>query len=265
MDAYRKNTQASLDLREMLMLRYEPIAIKLIRDEGGIPDVAIRPRRDMRNHLALCQAFALVRRDRKTIYMGKEDHWCWNPLIGLGFVDCSEGTEQFEVVCRHLGIGDMDAARRFFARFPRLPLGEFVGLVAAPLVSAQFEPDVVLVYSNNAQLRSMVWAVKQQTGKLVETRLDAIDSCIYACVTPIESGEYRVTLPDVGEYERAMAGEDEVILSVPGGRMDELLCGLRAFYDRGMGYAHHSREMLYDFPRPEFYKELFSIWGLDEE
>ncbi|MCL2401713.1 MAG: DUF169 domain-containing protein [Oscillospiraceae bacterium] len=258
------NPQMSRALHEMLILRHEPIAVKLIKSEDEIPDHAICPRRDLKKHMALCQAFAMARRDKKTVYMDKLDHWCWNPLIGLGHVECIEGTDSFDVVCRFLGMSDMDAARGFFAKFPRLPFGEHTGIVSAPLETAEFTPDLLLIYCNNAQLRSLVWAAKLKMGRLVETQLDAIDSCIYACVPPILTGEYRVTLPDIGEYERAMADEDEIIFSVPGARIDELLDGLRSFYDRGAGYAHHQRDMVYDFPRPEFYNELFDMWGLDK-
>ncbi|MCL2409115.1 MAG: DUF169 domain-containing protein [Oscillospiraceae bacterium] len=257
------NQQTSRELHEMLILRYEPIAIKLIKNEDEVPGNAIRPLRDMKKHLALCQTFALTRRDKKTIYMDKLDHWCWNPLIGLGHVDCSVGTEQFEVVCQVLGMGDVESAREFFAKFPRLPLDEYIGIVSAPLETAEFVPDIVLIYCNNAQLRSLVWAAKLKMGRLVETELDAIDSCVWATVPSILSGEYRVTLPDIGEYERAMAGEDEIIFSVPGWRIDEIMDGLRSFYNMRAGYSHHQRDMLYDFPRPEFYKTLFEMWGLD--
>jgi uncharacterized protein (DUF169 family) len=137
-----------------------------------------------------------------------------------------------------------------------------IGIVVAPLCQSTFEPDLYLIYSNNAQLRSLVWAVKSVTGKLVETQLDAIDSCSFACIPPLLNGEYRVTLPDVGEYERAMAEENEIIFSVPGGRMGALLSGLHSFYDRCSGYAGHSRIMLLDYPLPDFYKQLFDIWGL---
>ena len=262
-EALEKNRDASENLNKMLLLRFEPVAVKFIINEEEVPDDAIKPRRDMNCPMALCQGIALTRRDKKTLFLDINDHYCWNPLIGLGHVECSEGSESFEVVCKMLGIGDISLAREFFSKFPRLPLGQYAGILLAPLCSASFSPDTVLIYTNNARLRSLVWAVKQQTGKLVETQLDAIDSCVYALVPPFLSGEYRVTLPDVGEYERAMAEEDEIIFSVLGARMDELLNGLRSFYDRGSGYAHHSRSMLIDFPRPEFYGKLFKLWGLE--
>jgi uncharacterized protein (DUF169 family) len=264
MTAAEKNAAYSSELRRILLLRYEPIAIKMIADEADVPGDAIRPRRDLGKHMALCQTFAMARRDMKTIYMDKSSEWCWNPLIGFGLVECKEGSQGFDLICRVLGIKDPDAARRFFADFPRLPAGKYTGIAVAPLALGSFTPDLVLIYCNNAQLRSLAWAVKNETGKLIQTEIDAIDSCVYSCVVPLKTGDYRVTLPDVGEYERAMADEDEIILSVPGDRLDELIEGLRAFDSRGMGYAQLKKEMQLEFSRPPFYNELFQLWGLDQ-
>ncbi len=259
-----KNAGYSSALHDMLLLRFEPIAVKMIEDEADVPENAVRPKKDLKTHMALCQAFALTRREKKTVYMVKEDHWCWNPLIGLGHVDCSEDTDSFEVVCTALGIPDKEKARAFFAEFPRLPLGKYKGIVTAPLSDCPFEPDVVLIYSNNAQLRSMLWGIKAMTGKIVETGMDAIDSCVYTVVVPMLDGDYRVTLPDMGEFERAMAGENEIILSVPKGRMDELIQGMRGFEEKNMGYTGIKREMELDYTRPPFYNTLFELWGLDK-
>lgn len=264
MDSLTMNKSASAELNEMLRLRYEPVAVKLVADKAEIPDDALYPLRDFGKHMALCQAFAMARRDRKTVYTDKMTEWCWNPLIGFGLVECPEGSQPFEIVCKNLGISDVEKAREFFAKFPTLEYGKYEGILSAPLGECAAAPDVVLIYCNNAQLRSMLWAIKGITGKIVSTEMDAIDSCVYSCVVPIKTGEYRVTLPDIGEYERAGAGEDEVILSVPGHRLGELLDGLRPFYERGMCYTQLSKEMQLEFSRPPFYNELFESWGLDK-
>ena len=252
------------ELREMLLVRYEPIAIKMVEDENDIPDSAIRPMQDLGVHLALCQAFAMARRDRKTIYMDKTSEWCWNPLVGFGFVECSEGSESFNIICRVLGIADQDAAREFFAKFPTLPYGKYKGILVTPLGDCETQPDIVLIYCNNAQLRTLLWAIKNTTGKIVSTELDAIDSCVYSCVPTLKSGEYRVTIPDMGEHERAAADENEIILSVPVSRLEELIQGVRVFYERNMAYSQLTRDMLFEFPRPPFYNELFALWGLEQ-
>ena len=61
-DTYR---EMGLELEQQLLLRYSPIALKLIYDESEIPEGTIRPWQEQGNRLAMCQAFALVRRNRK--------------------------------------------------------------------------------------------------------------------------------------------------------------------------------------------------------
>ena len=266
MNTAEQNLTYSKELHELLLLNCEPVAIKMIADEADVPTNAVRPLRDLQKHMALCQAFTMARRDKKVIYMEKRDHWCWNPLIGLGHVECAEGSESFNVICSVLGITDPQASRSFFAKFPRLPLEQYKGVLVAPLSDCPLEPDVVMIYANNAQLRNLVWAVKNKTGKLVSTELDAIDSCVYCITVPMLTGEYRVTLPDMGEFERAQAAEDEIIFSVPGHRMEELLPMMRQMHGFGMGYRHPlpTQEMELDFKRPPFYNALFEMWGLDK-
>ena len=84
------------ELIGMAGLDLNPQAIKMIEDETDVPASAIRPRRDLGEHMALCQGMAMTKRNGKTVYMTKEDHWCWNPIVGLGHVRCEPGMESFE-------------------------------------------------------------------------------------------------------------------------------------------------------------------------
>jgi len=258
------NEHHSVELRDMLLLRYEPIAFKLIENENDVPACAIHPIKDLGKHMCLCQAYAMTRRDRKTIYMDKTSEWCWCPLVSFGLVECSEGSKQFEMISSRLGIKDQSEANKFFSNFPKLEFGKYRGIVTAPLNVCDFEPDIVLIYCNNAQLRSLLFAVKSLTGKIVNTQMDAIDSCVYSTIPTLKTREFRVTLPDLGEYERAMADEDEIILTVPSEQMDGLITCLRTFDERNMGYRLLSKDMHLDFPRPPFYNELFDMWGLEQ-
>ena len=248
------------ELERLLLLRTSPIAVKMLEKEEDIPKEAIRPKRDRGFHLAQCQAFAMTRRQRATIAMLKEDLWCWAPLIGYGLVEPLDEDAIFPLIYI---VENMEAARKVAKNFPRLEYGKYIGIVTAPLKTASFEPDLVLIYSNTAQLRSILLAIKYKEGYLVTSQFDPIDSCVYSVVPVIQDGEYRITLPDPGEYERAMAGEDEIILSVPPDRLEELISGLRHFEEIKLGYTHFAMEMRPDFPQPEFYKMLFKMWGLD--
>ena len=71
-------------LEDLLLLRTSPIAVKMIEKEADIPDGAFRPKRDRGYHYSQCQAFALSRRERKTVAMLKEDNWCPAPVTAYG-------------------------------------------------------------------------------------------------------------------------------------------------------------------------------------
>ena len=247
MDDYNRYGE---ELERLLLLRTSPLAVKILVKEEEIPKDAIRPRKDRGFHLSQCQAFAMSRRQRITVAMLKVDNWCWAPLIGFGLVD-SQAAEKFEMTKDQVKI------------LPRLEYGKYLGIVSAPLRAASFEPDLVLIYSNTAQLRSMLLAIKYKEGILASSQFDPINSCVYSVVHVLLTGQYRINLPCAGEHQRAMPGEDELIFSVPRDKIEGLILELRQAEKMKAGYNYSSFEMRPDFPQPEFYKELFKMWGLD--
>lgn len=252
------------DLRALYDLRTRPIGIKFLRPDEETPANAVSPTKDLKCHMAMCQAQAAARRNGQTIVMRKEDHWCWNPLIVYGLVPCEERSEQQEIVMKYIGVGDPENAKKVLAGFPRLKYGEFDRLVVGPLDEAEFVPDVVLVYCVPAQLRSMLFAAKQENGGIIPSTFDAVDSCAYSVTGPILDGGYRVTVPDPGDYERALAAEDEMIFSIPLCRLEAFTVISKGARNFNMGYGQLKMNMEYDFARPPFYNELFSLWDLPQ-
>jgi uncharacterized protein (DUF169 family) len=183
-------------------------------------------------------------------------------LIGYGLVEMPELFSEGDLFFPHF-VESREAAKNLTEAFPRLEYGKYIGIVSAPLKVASFEPDLVLIYSNAAQLRTILLAVKYKEGTLVPSVFDPIDSCVFSIVPVLQSGEYRITIPDPGEYERALTGEDLIIFSVPGDKVETLMLGLGHFGEIKLGYTDLAMVMRPDFPQPEFYKMLFGMWGLD--
>lgn len=255
--------QFGQELESSFKLRSLPIALKFCENAGDVPKEAIYPKKQLGKHMALCQTFSYTRMKGLTMAMSTEDHWCWNPLVGFGNVSCEPGEPSFDEVCKYIGINDPDKARSFFAKFPRLPRNKYPIVVTAPLAKATFEPDVVLIYAEAAKINHMVRCIKSVLGDHMHTVLDGIDSCIYCTVPSFLENEYRVTFPDPGDRERARARDDEVILSVPGKRLEEFAGTIR-MNNRFMGFGDRMFEFQLDFGHPPFYNTLFQMWGLDE-
>ncbi len=258
-----KNNERQQLLDKLLRLRSRAVALKFIENESDVPETAFRPLRDKKKHIALCQAFSLARRQGKTVYMQKQDHWCWNPLVTYGMVECERGTPAFDEISKFMGIPDKEKADDFVEAFPKLPYNKYAGTLVAPLDTADFEPDVILIYCSNSQLRFMLMGVTAQTGGMLDTSLTPLDSCVYSVIPPFLEGKYRVTLPDPGEFERALTDENEIIFTIPYQKIDEFFSGMQHMSSRGMTVNTFQPMMKEDFARPPFYNTLFEFWGLD--
>jgi uncharacterized protein (DUF169 family) len=237
------------DIENSLKLKTSPIAVKMLKSADEIPEGAIRPKRDKGYHLAQCQAFAMSRRQGLTIAMLKEDHWCWAPLMAYGIVEDPN-----------------DAFVNAHASFPRFKFGEYIGILTSPLRTVTFEPDMALIYSNTAQLREMIGIAKNIEKTTIKSEFDPIDSCAYSIIPVIRENQYRITLPDPGEKSRAFAEDDEIILSVPKDRITGLAAGIKRSMEmkkKGDDWSHTLLRP--DFPRPDFYIDLFRKWGLEVE
>ncbi|MEM1565637.1 MAG: DUF169 domain-containing protein [Candidatus Bathyarchaeia archaeon] len=249
------------DIENLTFLRTAPVAVKLLKSEAEIPDDSLRPKKDLGGHIALCQAFALARRQRLSITMLKEDHWCFEPLIAYGLVEPPESYLE-GLTSYPFFISDKEAAARRAREAARLPLGKYVGLSCAPLEKVKFEPDVVLVYCNPGQLRHLLLAIRYKDGYQVSSKFDPIGSCVNSVIPSLLTGECYITIPDPGEYERAIACEDEIIFSVPRKRLEDLMLGLWHLENSMRGYKKFTYLIRPDFPQPPFYQEYFRMWGL---
>ena len=258
-----QNRQRQQLLKEFIGLRFAPIALKFLPEEADIPGNALRPRQELGQHIALCQAFAMARRQNKTVYMDKYDHWCWNPLLTYGLVPFEPESEEIQLIASKMGIADPEQAKKFVSAFPRLAYNAYKGTLIAPLGEADFAPDILLVYCRNNMLGSLLMAVNSQTGGMVESSFAPLDSCCYGVIPAIQQGSYRITLPDPGERCRAAVEPDAIIFTVPKQRMEEFFAGVTL--QNSVGFTPESLvpEFSGDFARPPFYNSLFESWGLD--
>ena len=248
-------------LEQLLGLRYAPIALRLHHTGDALPTDTYRPWQDKQKHMAMCQAFAAVRRNREAITMLKEDHWCVWPLVSYGLVDIPP--EQAEELGKHFFVPDQARSIQYFKEeYPRLNDTDVIGFSIAPLATCSFEPDLVTVYCRPAQIRSLQMAAKFATGEMLRLTLDPVDSCVHSTIPVLNGQQFNITFPDPGEYERALSDEDEVMFTVRADMLQPLVSALEVLVKAGFGYKQLQMDMPTDVPRPKFYNDAFAAWGL---
>lgn len=249
------------ELDKRLRLKTFPIAIKLLEKERDIPKGAVRPRRDLGTHFSLCQGFAMSRREGTAVAMLKEDQWCFEPVVGYGMEPPPdyflEGYNRYP-----RDVDNLQAGANYAREFPRLETGKYIGVMSASLVTTPFEPEVVMVYCNSAQLSLLLLGRECKDGFNLKCSLSSHAACIYAVVPVIQTGQCQITVPCRGEHYAAIAGDDEMIFSVPPAKLEDLITGLRYVDETGSklprGYQMHP-----EWDLPGAYKKAGKMLGME--
>jgi len=260
MDIARMHEQAA-ELVALLRLQSMPIALRMLRSEADIPEDAVRPVRDLGHHLSFCQALALTRRKGLTIAETREDMWCFEPVVGLGFVEPPQAF--LDGHNRYPGSASTPEAGATWARnLPRFEHPTYSAVVTAPLETASFEPDVFILYGNPAVMTQIMLAKNWLDGEDILTRMSGHAACVYYVVPAVAERQWRMSIPCGGDQRRAGCDDYSMVFSAPAGALDDLLSGLRAIRDTGCGLPT-SPSFAIEYPLEKSYVELAHVIGMD--
>jgi len=248
------------EIEKRLRLQTFPLAVKLLEKEEDVPEEAMRPIRDLGYHLPLCQAYAMSRREGMLNAMLKEDMWCFEPVVGYGLAEPPqyflEGHNRFP-----RDVATLEAGRNYASDFPRLPVGKYIGVMSAPLRTANFEPDLVMIYCDSAQLSLLLLAREYKNGHDLKCSLSSHAACVYSVVPVIQTGECRVAVPCRGDHYLAMAGDNELIFTVPEEKLEDLMAGLRYLETTGSKLPRNY-EMKREPEMSESYMKIAKMVGM---
>ncbi len=266
MNTVSEFNQSGKEMMDLLMLRFPPIAFKLLFDKDETPEGSVVPLRDTGKHVAMCQAFAMARRNRSALTLFKEDNWCVWPNACFKF--CPLDEEDVNNVGSKLFMKDPQKSLKFFKeKYPWLNTEQYdkrpVGYTVAPLDTCNFIPDVIVTYCRVSQMRALIMATKFQDGDVFDVMPDTIVSCCYCTIPLLNGKKYNIAVPDPGEFERSLVDEDEIIFSARADALPDLMEGLKGLDAMHFGYAHLKYDMNLDYPRAQFYNDLNKKWGLD--
>jgi len=245
-----KNTE---EIEKALRLRVSPLAIKMLRSEADIPEDAKRPVKDMGYHLDLCQGFSMSRWGGETIAMLKDDMWCFEPVVGYGLAepaqDFLEGHNRFPWSAM-----TQEAGKNWAQSFPRLKVGEYIGIVSAPLEKCNFEPDVFIIYCDPAQLTQLLIAKNCIDGGDITSTLSGHAACVYAVVPVLQKRQCVVASPCRGDRRIAMTQNNEIIFSSPIEMLGDFVKALHYLEAHDWGFPWRfelkpERELLYNYKK----------------
>lgn len=253
--------QQAEELERLLRLQTYPVGLKMLKSVEEIPEGAQRPVKDLGYHLSFCQAIAMARRFGTTIAETKEDMWCFEPVLGLGF----EKPPQRFLDGYHrypFAASTLEAGATWDKAMPRLDYSLYKAVVVAPLAKVNFEPDLFIIYGDPSKIRGLVTAKSWLDGKDITPRVSAAAACIYSVVPVLKDKVWQLAIPCFGDLRRAGCSTYDMIFSAPIQVLDDLLRALRAAQEGGLGMPYRVT-MPTDYPLRESYVEMGKLIGMD--
>ena len=250
------------ELEMWLRMRVHPIAIKFLKSRDELPEGAIIPTRDWKHKYELCQAFARSQDGHEeTIAMFKEDHWCFEPVIGLGL---SERIPEFlEGHHRYPdSVKTLKAGAQWCKNMPHLPYGQYQGIVSAPIHLCNFNPDLIMMHVDGRMVTNLMILRNYIDGKDINCQISGHAACVYGIVPPMLNQECYIAIPCKGDRREAFAQDDEIIFTLIPDMLPDFIDGIH--YEQEHEWGLPLRYTLKEEPplKPK-YKEFGEKLGMD--
>lgn len=208
-------------LTTILGLRWNPVAISLIRQGQPIPEVPMPQVR-----LRFCQALMMARRG-KSLLMPAQCHACPDGTHILGLTKIPPKLASGEMYIHFKKLDSMEAARQMIKERPALPERSTLATLVAPLKDAALTPDVIAVIANPEQIMWLCMSISFFSGRRSEFHASGYNAqCVETTLIPYLSGKLNISFGCYGCRASSDVGDELMFMGIPRAQMPQLLEGL---------------------------------------
>jgi len=118
--------------------------------------------------------------------------------------------------------------------YPRVPPGE--AIVVGPLVKENFEPDVVLIYGNPAQIMMLMCGLQKIEYERFQFHFIGEGACVDSIGQCYATGKPALAIPCYGERAMGQVKDDEIAIALPPSDIDRANQGLKKLAKVGFKY-----------------------------
>ncbi|CAB1082383.1 Dephospho-CoA kinase (EC [Olavius algarvensis Delta 1 endosymbiont] len=236
-------------LEQLMRLKSFPVAFKLYEERQAISEIPFIRR--MNHKSTLCQLINMVRNFDWTVGAELADFMSvvCPSIIGLTDIPDYMKDGTFRSIVWTKSRAD---AKKYEAEIPRLPGGKYKAVAMAPLVYNPFDPDIVLIYANPAQMMLLINSLQFEDYEVMQFYCVGESSCSDAIARCYLDGKPSLSIPCYGERRYGHAQDDEMVMAIPAEMMDKALNGMEALYKRGIrypiSYAGAESDVAHAFP-----------------
>ncbi len=217
------NKELAQTFKDLLTLRWSPVAIKLLKPDEAIPENVSEPALPLRH----CQAITVARRGN-SLYMPPSKHACPDGSAIMGLVPMSPKLRSGELYLLFKKLPNIECAQKMIASRPEFEPGEYRASVVAPLEEADFEPDVVIFTIYPEQIMWLCCASSYGSGERHVFHTSGYNStCADLTVQVMKSQKMNISFGCYGARAISDINDFEAYLSVPFNQMGSLAESLK--------------------------------------
>jgi uncharacterized protein (DUF169 family) len=231
-----------------------PLAIRVMKEREKLPEKVKKPKQDLGTTFSICQGITMSRRYGWSLAMGKEDLSCPIAKIAFGF------EEELDFYTEgHLTDGmytkTCDIGRTTEAAVPKFSKEEAGTVLMSPLTRTSFEPELIVVYGNSAQVMRMVAAALYQTGGEITSTFTARADCADIVIKTVRQDKPQVVLPCYGDRVFGQTHDHEMAFTIPYSLINHFIEGLEGTHKGGVRYPVPTF-LRYEAQYPATYEKL---------
>jgi uncharacterized protein (DUF169 family) len=216
----------------LLRLKAGPVAYKRLEKVAELEKIPEVVRLDRR--ASFCQVPAMVRTIGMTVGATRDNFGDRCARIN-GLAPTTEKQVAWETEgFANTWFANVGEARKQMAVYPLVPPGE--AIVLAPLAAGKFDPDVILIYANPAQMMLLMNGLQFKDYQRFQFFFIGEGSCADGLAQCYTTGKPALAIPCMGERAFGAVTDDEMVMALPPGMMAKAVEGLQALKARGIGY-----------------------------
>ena len=223
------NYQETADfIQNNLRLKTFPVAVKFLKDKSTFPEKTRQPSMVLGKRVTICQGVTMARTYGWTVGLTKEDLICVPAMIAFGLSGADDPAETLgKLFCEVDFSQTEERGRKEVEEMVRLDNEACEAIVLAPLQKGLFDPDTVAFFGNPAQVMRMIQGLVFEESRRVSGNFGGKVECTEYLIAPYKTQSPRVAIPGMGDRIFSMTQDDEMVFSIPGMLLDNLVRGLK--------------------------------------
>lgn len=216
------------ELNELLGMNGSPVAVKLVKSAEDIPE-GYKKVNEKKRH---CEFVQDARLKGNKGYATSEEHLCKGGAGVMGIETLPESVATGSMYYKLGNFETAEGARDTVNAIPKVEENYYASLYA-PLESAEFDPDVVVLVLTPKQALKISQAYLRKNGGRISSDYSGIQSlCADAVAAVKERGIPNMTLGCNGSRKFAQIADEEVIIGLPPENLEDIVNALKIFKEK---------------------------------